>query len=136
MEPNGKDILLLEWNEGMKRIMTLTLEQAGFRVTQLNHVENLLALLDSGPGDHESTILIIDVDCIGTGREHILRKMRNRQLVIPTIFISPYAEGTIGPDEDVLSGHPVLTTPFSPEELLGCINRFSHSDKELSKRAS
>ena len=124
MEASESHILLFEKDRGLERIMTLILKQAGFMVTRLSSIETTLDWLASREDDKES-LLILDVSKDDREEERIVRQLQDNDSDLPVIVISPYGNAGIKPAGNRSIRYRILTTPFSPEELLSCVRETS-----------
>lgn len=114
----GKQILLLEKEKGLARILTLLLRQAGFEVTCCNRTETALAAILTDQVD----LLIIDVPGGNCEGNQLLQSIADRDIVLPLIILTPYgSKGAIRELAGINEPH-ILHTPFEPADLLICIN--------------
>ena len=127
MKPIGKHILLFEKEKGLERIMTLLLKQADFRVTSLSNTETTLDWLSSHNDKKGADILILDVSADQEGHR-ILRQLQQNGSKLPVVIIYPYGSEGVNQGKGSSLNYRLLTSPFSPEELLASINAIS---KEL-----
>lgn len=108
------ELLLVEDHGLLRRVLAGTLKDAGFRVVEAASGDEALAILQQGlrPG-----IIVSDVRMPGSlnGLE-LAREARQIMPGIPVLLTTGYNE---------LSAHefPMIPKPYTPEELLGCINR-------------
>jgi DNA-binding response OmpR family regulator len=126
MRSTGKHILLFEKEKGLERIMTLLLKQADFRVTSLSNIETALDWLSSHNEKKGADILIVDVSTDQEGSK-ILRHLQRNGSDLPVIIIYPYGSEKIDLGEGRSLNYSVLSSPFSPEELLASIKEISKS---------
>ena len=133
MEPNCKHILLFEKEKGLERIMTLLLKQADFRVTSLSHIETALDWLASHNDKKGADILIVDVSDHDHEGNKILRQLQRNGSELPVVIIYPYGSDEIDPGKGISLNYRILTSPFSPEELLASIKEAISKDNQVVK---
>ena len=109
---HGRAILLVEDEDGVRKLARLTLEAAGYTVTEAPDGETALDLLTtSGHLD----LLVTDLTMPGIGGRELAEQVRAARPDIGVVFISGYA-----PDIDRLesiSGSLFLAKPFTPGDL-------------------
>jgi len=132
MKPTGRHIMLFEKEKGLERIMSLLLKQADFRVTLLSDPETALGWLASYEGKERADILIIDVSSSDREGTRILQHLQGRGSDLPVIIISPYGSEESGRVPGGYTNYRILSTPFSPEELLDCIEEISMKVQEVT----
>ena len=130
MEPNCKHILLFEEDTGLERIMTLLLKQADFRVTSLSNIETALGWIATHDGKSMANILIVDVSGPDQQGGRMLRQLQQSGSELPVVIIYPYGSEDLEATEGKSLNYRLLTSPFSPEELLTSIKELS-KDKQV-----
>jgi DNA-binding NtrC family response regulator len=125
MQPTGKHILLFEEDTGLKRVMTLLLKQADFRVTSLSNIETALGWLATHERETMADILIVDVSGPDQQGDRMLRQLQRSDSELPVVIIYPYGSEELEATEGRSLNYRFLTSPFSPEELLASIRDIS-----------
>ena len=128
MKETCKHILLFEEDTGLERIMTLLLKQADFLVTSLSNIETALDWLSSHNNKKVADILILDVSADLDGNR-ILRQLQQSGSDLPIVIIYPYGSTGIDQDKRRALNYRLLTSPFSPEELLASIREVSKNNQ-------
>ncbi|MCK4839453.1 MAG: response regulator [Desulfobulbaceae bacterium] len=122
------NILLLENEKELERILTLLLKQANFRVTSCHSAGTALAEIVSKTGVDQTDLLIIDIpgpDCEGS---MLLKQLQDRGITLPLIVITPYgSEGIIDALGSSTPHLHLLYSPFEPAELMNCINQITRN---------
>jgi PAS domain S-box-containing protein len=108
----GRSILLVEDEDGVRKLARLTLEGCGYAVTEAPDGETALDLLARA---RHLDLLVTDLTMPGIGGRDLARQVRAARPDIGVVFISGYAPD-IG-QLDALVGAIFLAKPFTPGDL-------------------
>jgi PAS domain S-box-containing protein len=111
-EGRGRSILLVEDEDAVRKLARMTLETAGYAVTEAPDGETALEWLAGGG---YLDLLVTDLTMPGIGGRELAQQVRAVRPDIGVVFISGYA-----PDIDrldSLSGSVFLAKPFTPGDL-------------------
>lgn len=124
---SAKNILLLENEKGLERILTLLLKQANFKVTRYHKAETAMAGLASLSDIDQTNLLIIDIPETNCEGSKLLQQLDATGSTLPRIVITPYGnEGLL----DTQGSHShLLCTPFEPTELMTCIDKITRNKR-------
>lgn len=117
----NETILLVEDEEGVRRIARLALERRGYRVLEASSAEEALTVAErtTEPID----LLLTDVIMAGIGGSELARRLRSARPELQVLFMSGYT------DEAILThgvGHEspeLLRKPFTPDSLARKVGR-------------
>lgn len=114
------NILAIEDEEAIGRLIGFVLEQAGFQVTVVPSVENALPLLAAELPD----VVLVDWMLPGASGLQLIKQLRQntRTRDLPIILLT--ARGTESDKEQGLNlgADDYVTKPFSPRELIARVN--------------
>ncbi len=114
----GETILLVEDEDAIRMVAARILERNGYSVIQAAHGPEALALTV----DHHFDLLLTDV---------VMPQMSGRDLAdrvaaafpgTPTLFMSGYSQGVLGPQRGLDEGVSLIQKPFSERSLIGAIH--------------
>lgn len=109
-----KQILVVEDDTAVLRVMRLFLEDAGFVVQQAADFAEASALLR----DREFDLLITDLDLPGGNGLDLVRRARTYRPRLSSILVTGYGCSEIRRQAAELSLLAYLEKPFDPDELL------------------
>ncbi|WP_019012759.1 ATP-binding protein [Elioraea tepidiphila] len=112
-------VLLVEDEDGVRRLSTRALENAGWRVLSAPSGEAALQMLDAEPAP--PTVLVSDVVMPGMDGTQVVRAVRARFPTIPVVLVSGYSESAAMdglPDEDL----HFLPKPYTLRQLVAQVN--------------
>jgi two-component system cell cycle sensor histidine kinase/response regulator CckA len=112
-------VLLVEDEDGVRRLSTRALENAGWRVLSAASGEAALQLLDAEPV--APAVLVSDVVMPGMDGTQVVRAVRARFPTIPVVLVSGYADSVALdglPDKDL----HFLPKPYTLRELVAQVN--------------
>lgn len=115
---NRERILVVEDKPDLRRILKLSLEQAGFQVSLAEDGEAALAALATADG--EIRLVVTDVVMPGIGGIELAERIARTAPEIRVVFMSGYA----GPGDDEgfgSRGEVVIAKPFRPAELVALV---------------
>jgi signal transduction histidine kinase/ActR/RegA family two-component response regulator len=120
LSPKGGDetILLVEDDEGVRRLVAEHLGAAGYQVLEAPGAEPALALLEAaGP----VRLLLTDVVMPGPGGRELAGLARSRQPGLRVVFMSGYPDQKPGAGEPAWGEALFLPKPFDRNQLLGTV---------------
>jgi CheY-like chemotaxis protein len=129
-------ILVVDDDASVRYVVTTLLQRAGFRVTEAEDGEAAWEILQTTPFD----LLVTDHNMPRLTGLELLRRIRARSMVLPTLLISatiPWGEADL---PSLLQPGAVLSKPFSLAGLLGCVHPLlsesavARDEKVLSRR--
>ena len=112
-------VLIVDDNDGVRTVATLSLERAGFRVASARNGEEGMALMLERGGDFDAVLLDITMPLLsGAQTCRLIRKLRPE---LPIVLTSGHAEqdAQAGFDRSDVAGF--LQKPFSPANLVEMI---------------
>jgi two-component system cell cycle sensor histidine kinase/response regulator CckA len=112
-------VLLVEDEDGVRRLSTRALEHAGWRVLSAASGEAALQLLDAEPV--APAVLVSDVVMPGMDGTQVVRAVRARFPTIPVVLVSGYSDSVAMdglPDEDLY----FLPKPYTLRQLVAQVN--------------
>lgn len=108
-------LLLIEENPGLERILSLLLKRAGYRVSIGR------SFADTQRADGRFTALIADLSTTTETEEKMLNRLGKIPPELPTVLIVPY--GRELPRRQLPPRCSLLNSPLAGEELLHCLDR-------------
>jgi PAS domain S-box-containing protein len=109
----GRKVLLVEDEDGVRKLARFALEAHGYAVTEAPDGESALGLLDTADGPD---LLVTDMTMPGIDGRDLAGRVRARRPGVGVVFTSGYV-----PDDSRLGGLPgsvFLPKPFTPADLL------------------
>ena len=109
----GRSVLLVEDEEGVRKMANSTLQSCGYSVTAADNGEAALDRLETGLA---IDVLVTDLTMPGMGGRELAGRVRAARAEVGVVFISGYA-----PDASWLNDVPgaiFLAKPFTPSDLL------------------
>jgi len=113
-------ILILDDSQDILNILQEVLTDEGYRVTALNHCENILQTIH----EHQPHLVVLDFLLHGINGGELCHQIKTNPLTshIPVIILSGYPRvleslGTYGSDS-------FIAKPFSLDELFGTVSNF------------
>lgn len=103
-------VLLVEDEDAVRRVTARVLRSCGYNVLVASHGDAALGLAASHPG--EIDLVLTDVVMPGMSGPMLAQRLRELRPGLKVMFMSGYTAEELGSDV------PVLTKPFTPEELL------------------
>ena len=113
------NVLLVEDDEGVRRLTRRVLEQYGFRAVEARTGSEALELLNRNHPHIDA--VVSDVVMPGMGGRELVGRMRRLRPDIPVVFLSGYTGDEVS--EEIRS-HPrqtFLQKPFSPDALVAAL---------------
>jgi CheY-like chemotaxis protein len=111
--PGSERILLVEDEDGLRRLCAEVLRSAGYVVTPAADGQAALDLIDTG--DDRPDLVVTDVVMPRIGGVELARHLAEARPNLPVLFMTGYVDATSRPD---LEGAEVLTKPFLVDELV------------------
>ena len=113
----AQTVLLVEDDEYVRAVLTLTLELAGYEVVAAGDVEQALPLARLLPA---IDLVVCDVGLPRCSGVELVRRLREERDDVAVLYVTGHAEATtarlgLGDEE------PCLRKPFSPAELLAAV---------------
>lgn len=109
-------ILVVEDEEGVRRVVRATLERAGFEVVTMSDAESGLEALEED--GERSDLLLTDLVLPGTSGRSVIDRVRGKDAPLPIVAMSGFAEGSPGRRDGLPSGVFFIQKPFAPEDLV------------------
>jgi two-component system cell cycle sensor histidine kinase/response regulator CckA len=112
-------VLLVEDEDGVRRLSTRALENAGWRVLAAPSGEAALQMLDTEPAP--PAVLVSDLVMPGMDGTQVVRAVRARYPAIPVVLVSGYSESAAMdglPDEDL----HFLPKPYTLRQLVAQVD--------------
>ena len=111
--PGTERILLVEDEDGLRRLCAEVLRSAGYVVTPAADGQAALDLIDTG--DDRPDLVVTDVVMPRIGGVELARRLAEVRPTLPVLFMTGYVDATSRPD---LQDAEVLTKPFLVDELV------------------
>jgi signal transduction histidine kinase/CheY-like chemotaxis protein len=112
-------ILIVDDDDGVRTVSTLSLERAGFRVVTARDGEEGMALMEQRGGDFDAVLLDMTMPRLsGAETCHLIRQLRPE---LPVVLTSGYTEPDAGARLDILGVAGFLQKPFTPAILVKMI---------------
>lgn len=108
------DIMLVDDEPAVLKVLTRVLVRAGHTVTACSGIDEAQAHLEKGAKPH---LLVTDVALKGSTGKRVARLAQSASPKTRVIFISGYDNLAVG------GGHPVLQKPFTPSEFIELVDR-------------
>ena len=132
--PEGRLVLLVDDEVGIRRLAARALTKRGWTVLAADSGENALAVLDEDPAHLEQLCAVIsDVVMPGMDGPALVRTLRGRRPDLPVILTSGYAEEVVRGGlavEDVL----VLSKPYPLKMMLDELERIALPRESSTQR--
>jgi DNA-binding response OmpR family regulator len=109
-------VLVVEDEDGIRELLTRMLSDAGYLVLEARHGKD--ALTAAAHHDGRIDLLVTDVVMPAMGGGDLSRALRERRPDVPVLYISGYADSEMLSRGVNRAEEPVLTKPFTGEELL------------------
>ncbi len=120
-DPAGRAVLLVDDDDGVRRLATRALTNSGWRVLSVPSAEAALALLADDPRLADRLCAVVsDVVMPGMDGPALVRAVRERHPGLPAILASGYAEETVHADlaaDDIL----FLSKPYTLKVLAALV---------------
>jgi PAS domain S-box-containing protein len=113
--PGSGTILVVEDQDAVRQYVCAVLEQSGYRVLQAANGRDALAQAEEFPG--KIHLLVTDVILPGGNGRELAEKLKLARPEMKVVFMSGYAQETIGGREILASDAGFLPKPFGPEAL-------------------
>ena len=126
----GLDVLLVEDDDAVRRIMSRQLRRLGASVLAAAGLEEALRLISDRVA---LDVLVSDVVMPDANGLQVAAALRERFPGLPVVFVSGYDGGVLREREAVSPGAEVLSKPFTPSALAAAIHRaLGHLERESS----
>jgi CheY-like chemotaxis protein len=108
-------VLLVEDNEGVRKITRQVLQQAGYTVLEAAHGEQAIQCADN----HQAAIdlLLTDVIMPGINGRELAERLAGRRPAMKVLYMSGYTDDAILRHGGLTDGTPVIEKPFTPDAL-------------------
>jgi DNA-binding NtrC family response regulator len=116
-------ILVVDDEEGMRRSLSILLENTGYRVTQAASGEEAIKALELDSFD----LLITDLRLEGMSGIELLRHVRSQAIQVPVIIMTAYATVESAVKAMQMGAHDYIVKPFEYEDILHRTRRTIHS---------
>jgi PAS domain S-box-containing protein len=111
----SETVLVVEDQEGVRRYIRAVLEDSGYRVLEAANGSDALALSEQCPDSIH--LLVTDLVLPTMNGWEVAQKLREVRPGVKMLFLSGYAEETIGSRGIIPKDVGYLPKPFTPEEL-------------------
>jgi signal transduction histidine kinase len=112
----GGTILIVDDDDGVRTVSTLSLERAGFRVVTARDGEEGMALMEQRGGDFDAVLLDMTMPRLsGAETCHLIRQLRPE---LPVVLTSGYTEPDPEGRLDIRDVAGFLQKPFTPASLV------------------
>jgi len=111
-------LTVVEDDETVGRVTRRVLERAGHEVALFESAEDALAW-DGNPPD----LVMTDMGLPGMSGPELIRRLRAMRPDLPVVAMSGYARGSLAAGEALQEGVAFLPKPFTPDQVLGAIER-------------
>ena len=115
---HGERLLLVEDQHDLRRVVEQILVAAGYSVSSAATGDEAAAMLVEAGGPD---VLLSDVVMPGMSGPELAHKLAEVKPGTPVVFMSGYTGGVLE-SHGLLGEHPVLTKPFTSEELLAAVS--------------
>ncbi|WP_337876006.1 response regulator, partial [Elioraea sp.] len=115
-------VLLVEDEDGVRRLSTRALESAGWRVLAAASGEAAMQMLEAEPGP--PSVLVSDVVMPGMDGTQVVRAVRARHPGLPVVLVSGYSESAALeglPEEDL----HFLPKPYTLRQLVARVEQLA-----------
>ena len=112
-------VLIVDDNDGVRTVATLSLERAGFRVASARNGEEGMALMRDRGGDFDAVLLDITMPLLSGAQT--CRLIRTLRPELPIVLTSGYPEHDAESRFDTGEVAGFLQKPFSPANLVKMI---------------
>jgi signal transduction histidine kinase/ActR/RegA family two-component response regulator len=112
----GETILVVEDEEGLRRLIGPALEGVGYRVLLAPDAATALRLVETA--ETPVDLLLTDVVLPRTGGWELAEQLRARRPEVKVLFMSGYSDHTTLQQKVLEPGHHFLPKPFTTSELL------------------
>lgn len=123
-EPERPLVLLADDSMSVRRLAQHLLQTHGYRMVTATDGLEALQLLEDG---ERPTLLIADVEMPNMDGMELLRRVRNdeRFVQLPVLMLTAHTAGPVSQKAISLGAQAFLTKPYSPNELLAQVRRYS-----------
>lgn len=123
-EPERPLVLLADDSMSVRRLAQHLLQTHGYRMVTATDGLEALQLLEAG---ELPTLLIADVEMPNMDGMELLRRVRNdeRFVQLPVLMLTAHTAGPVSQKAISLGAQAFLTKPYSPNELLAQVRRYS-----------
>jgi CheY-like chemotaxis protein len=114
----GETVLVVEDNLAMRRVVLRQLRELGYRVLECDHAAAALELLEREPVDLLLTDIVMPGGLDGV---ELARLARERWPALKVVLTSGFPQARVNGNDDVLGNLPLLSKPYSKDELAGVL---------------
>lgn len=114
-------IIVVDDEEGVRGVMRIALEDAGYEVVDIASAASALAFLETQRRDGDA--IIADIYMPGMGGKHLVQEMRRRGWRQAVILVTGMALDNGVPESEAVGANGFLAKPFSVRALLGEVAR-------------
>ncbi|MET0984759.1 MAG: response regulator [Steroidobacteraceae bacterium] len=117
IEPTGANVLVVDDDRQVRRIMVASLRSRGYRVAEATNGAEALHLMSASRPD----LLLIDFSMPGRNGADIARSARQIHPQLKVLIVSGHAD--LAAIADAVGSVPLLHKPFDPETLAAMVER-------------
>lgn len=119
MQPNTAQLLIVDDDEAVGRVLAALLAQAGYRTTWVASAEAALTAIDKRPYD----MVLSDVRMPGASGLDLLRTLRQRFPELPVVLLTAHATVTMAVEAMREGASDFIQKPFEREEILFVVKK-------------
>src|SRR5688572_3203131 len=117
-------------NEGIRKLASTILESVELRCVAWSGPEALLAAADG----ETISALVVDVRLGGMSGLELVRRLRDRGIAAPVVFISGVNEVPVAVEAMKLGAHDFLSKPFTAQALIDAVQAAQSRHKQDAGR--
>ena len=123
MDKKRKRILIVDGSEQVRKVLTETLNEAGFDVVEARNGAEALAEIDDRPAD----MVISDIDMPGVNGVELIQQIRSRKenRFVPIIMLTFKDDSQLQEQGKAAGASGWLVKPFKPEHVLSVVRLIS-----------
>ena len=123
MGKKRKRILIVDGSEQVRKVLTETLNEAGFDVVEARNGAEALAEIDDRPAD----MVISDIDMPGVNGVELIQQIRSRKenRFVPIIMLTFKDDSQLQEQGKAAGASGWLVKPFKPEHVLSVVRLIS-----------
>jgi len=119
--PTSASLLVVEDDERVRASMARLLRHQGFGVVEAGDAYEALALVEADPGCVDA--VLTDVVMPQMSGPALVEALRRTQPALPVVYVSGYVEGGAARSMEEDGGAPLVSKPFTVQQLLDALRR-------------